>query len=162
MSDLNQSSEELLILRWGATRARELPVNIQTVKLVLTQKLDHTVGEGLTIGSTRHHGCEPEKRVRVFLPVYQSLKSAETINHHEDYLLLSTKVPSSNGQQSLQVAVPTSSTTSTLASHNLFLTYKTPYDQAPSYLEKLIVIYYPSSTLCSQILLNTHCCFYYY
>lgn len=75
MSDLNQDGEALLILRWGATRARVLPVDIQTIKLVLTQELDHAVDEGLTIGSTGHHGCEPENRVRLFLSLHPSVKS---------------------------------------------------------------------------------------
>ena len=62
MSDLDQNGVALLILSWGATRSRVLPVDIQTIKLVLTQELDHAGDEGLAVGRTRHHGGESEER----------------------------------------------------------------------------------------------------
>ncbi len=73
MTNLDQDSVALLILSWGATRAGVFPVNIQTVKLVLTQEGDHAADEGLTIGGRRHHSCEPGdgKTVRMFLPLLQ-------------------------------------------------------------------------------------------
>lgn len=73
MTNLDQGGEELLIPSWGATRARVLPVDIQTIKLVLTQEADHAVDEGLTIGRSGNHGCEPGdgNTVRVLLLVRQ-------------------------------------------------------------------------------------------
>lgn len=50
ITDLNQNGVELLVLSSGSTRSRVLPVDIQTVKLILAQECDHAVDEGLTIG----------------------------------------------------------------------------------------------------------------
>ncbi|TNN21771.1 hypothetical protein EYF80_068116 [Liparis tanakae] len=65
MTNLDQDGIALLILRWGATRARILPVDIQTIKSVLTQELDHTGDEGLTVGSRGNHSCESGVRKTV-------------------------------------------------------------------------------------------------
>lgn len=59
MTHLQQDGVELFILRWGATGARELPVQIQAIEPVLTQEADCTADEGLTIGRRRDHSCEP-------------------------------------------------------------------------------------------------------
>lgn len=115
ITDLDQNSEALLVRSWGATRAGVLPVKIQTIKLVLTQESDHAANEGLTIGSRGNHGGEPDDRntVRVLLPVHSS--RWECWCSFQNYLLCSTKVPSSDGQQSLKVAVPAS--TNNINSH---------------------------------------------
>lgn len=110
MTDLDQNGIALLILRWGATRARVLPVDIQTIKLILTQERDHAADEGLTIGRRRNHSCEPIETGRrsEFYLCYKFLLVRACSSFYYD-LLLSTKVPSSDGQQCLQVAVPASS-----------------------------------------------------
>lgn len=55
MTHLDKDSVEPLILSRGSTRARVLPVNIQTIKLILTQESDGAVYESLTIGSGGNH-----------------------------------------------------------------------------------------------------------
>ena len=62
MSHLAQNGVAGLIGSWGATRSRVLPVDVQTIKLILTQELDHTGDEGLAVGRTGHHGGESEER----------------------------------------------------------------------------------------------------
>ena len=54
-ADLTQDGEEL-----HGVSSRVLPVDVQTVEVVLTQELDHALDEGLTGGSATHHVHEPE------------------------------------------------------------------------------------------------------
>lgn len=71
ITNLNQDSVEPLVLSWGPTRAGVLPVDIQTIKLILTQECDHAADEGLTIGRSWNHSWEPGDRetVRALLAV---------------------------------------------------------------------------------------------
>ena len=70
MSYLAQNGVARLIRSWGATRSRVLPVDIQTIKLILTQEVDHAGDEGLAVGRTGHHGGESEERPHQSQPAY--------------------------------------------------------------------------------------------
>jgi hypothetical protein len=58
-SNLQQGGESGLVCGWGASGSGIFPVNVQAVKLVLSQELDNAADERLAVGCTGHHCCEP-------------------------------------------------------------------------------------------------------
>jgi hypothetical protein len=57
---LHQDSEEMLVLRRAPTWAWVFPVQVQSIKPILTQKFDDWGNEGLAVLRSGNHGSETE------------------------------------------------------------------------------------------------------
>lgn len=62
MTHLAEKSEPSFVLRGTSTRSRVLPVQIQTIESMSSQKFDGRLDERLPVGWTGHHDGEPEEK----------------------------------------------------------------------------------------------------
>lgn len=61
MTHLAEKSKPSFVLRGTSTRSRVLPVQIQTIESMSSQKFDGRLDKCLSVGWSGHHDGEPEE-----------------------------------------------------------------------------------------------------